>query len=86
MNSFIKKPRLLYDDCIVNIDTEKHRLHFFHHTFLAKSKWDCARNGKNLRISQGNAELVNECPHGTDIQKQNKGSALVKTIVGIEVL
>ena len=46
----------------------------------------CARNGKNLRIPQGNAELVNECPHGTDIQKQNKGSALVKNIVGIEVL
>ncbi len=46
----------------------------------------CARNGKNLRIPQSNAELVNECPHGTDIQKQNKGSALVKTIVGIEVL
>ena len=43
----------------------------------------CARNGKNLRIPQGNAELVNECPHGTDIQKQNKDSALVKTIVGI---
>ena len=37
-------------------------------------------------IPQGNAELVNECPHGTDIQKQNKGSAFVKTIVGIEVL
>ena len=42
--------------------------------------------GNNLRIPQGNAELVNECPHGTDIQKQNIGSALVKTIVGIEVL
>ncbi len=35
---------------------------------------------------EGNAELVNECPHGADIQKHNKGSALVKTIVGIEVL
>ena len=38
---------------------------------------------------QGNAELVNECPHGPDIQKQNKlikGSALMKTIVGMEVL
>ena len=47
----------------------------------------CARNGKNLRIPQGNVELVNECPHGPDIQKHNnKESALMKTIVGIEVL
>ncbi len=47
-------------------------------TTAATYAFGVARNGKNLRIPQGNAELVNECPHGTDIQKQKK------TIVGIE--
>ena len=44
------------------------------------------RNSKNLRIPQGDAELINECPHRPDIQKQNNDSALMNTIVGIEVL
>ena len=45
-----------------------------------------AAHGMARTYASRKAELVNECPHGTDIQKQNKSSALVKTIVGIEVL
>ena len=46
----------------------------------------CARNSKNLRIPQGDDELINYCPHGPDIRKQNNWPALMKTIAGIEVL
>ena len=46
----------------------------------------CPWNSKNLHISQGDAELINECTQGPDIQKPNNGSPLMKTIVGIEAM